>query len=344
MNLVKALIRGLKGSNSEKEKNRSEGTDIPDELPPLAEDVAKEDNKEQDPKEESDNKDSKEESDNKDSKEESDNKDSKEESDNKDSKEESDNKDSMKPLEPIEEPPPISQKKETEDSSNKLNEKDIPDDIPGFDESSDIFSKKDSNLHKSDKIDFSSNQEGFFSDILSITEKQGVNKNLLEKNLYKGMRNYHSSELNINIKPITKKEIDEQIINKLNELKVLEQKWQKQKEVIEKEKQLLHEYETNVKNMVEELKMIVKKQNLYEDVPVGKYFRTHDGIIAKNVFELLDILKIMDENVFRKHVGKKGNDISAWIKNAVGHKELATSLINISSKKQMISILENAFK
>ncbi len=185
--------------------------------------------------------------------------------------------------------------------------------------------------------------EGFFSDILDITKRQGVNKSLLEKNLYQGMKNYHSSETTFSVKSVTKKEIDQDVIKKLNELKLLEEKWQNQKDKLVKEKQILLEYEKNVKDKVDELKLLVNRQGLYEDVPVGKYFRTADGIIAKNVFELLDLLKIMDDEVFKKHVNKKSNDVSTWIKNIIGDKELAKKLAELSSKNQMISVIETTF-
>ena len=234
--------------------------------------------------------------------------------------------------ETLAEPPPL----KNTDKNNSVESTEAPDELPNFEEEND---KVDKLNDKADKI----NAEGFFSDILNITKKQGVNKDFLEKNLYQGMKNYHSSENSVNFKPITKKEIDADVISKLGELKELEDKWQNQKDKIIKEKQVLSEYEHSVKGKVDELKILVNKQGLYEDAPIGKYFRTADGIIIKNVFELLDILKIMDDEVFKKHVNKKSNDFVTWIKNIIGDKDLAKKLAKVSSKNQIVSVIENTF-
>jgi len=56
----------------------------------------------------------------------------------------------------------------------------------------------------------------------------------------------------------------------------------------------------------------------------------------------LNLLGIMDEKVFKNHVNKNKNDFALWVRNIVGDKELAVKLSKAGSKRDMISLLENA--
>ena len=156
------------------------------------------------------------------------------------------------------------------------------------------------------------------------------------------MKDYYSVKTAADVKAITKKELEDDVANKLNELKLLEKNWQKQKEFIEENKQILVEDEKKIQDKIEELKPLLKKISFYKDAPVGKYFKSKEGVIAKNVFELLNLLKITDESVFKHHATEKRNDFALWIKDVIGDKELAAKLNKASSRKEMISILENA--
>ena len=286
--MVKALIRGLMGRKSSDKEKGALKEEIPDELPPLAEDAAKEEQEKARLEAE---------------------KKAKEKEEQEELKE-----DVPEELIPIEEKFVKEEPEETKEIS-KLKE--------GLDEAEE-------------------KRGGFFSNLLRITKKQGLNKKLLDKNLYKGMKDYYSLKPSVDIKSITKKELEDNVTAKLDELKLLEKNWQKQKEFVEKNKQILLEDEKKIKEKSEELRPLLKRLSFYEEVPVGKYFRSDDGVIAKNVFELLNLLGIMDEKVFKNHVNKNKNDFALWVRNIVGDKELAVKLSKAGSKKDMISLLENA--
>jgi hypothetical protein len=300
--MVKQFIKGIMGKKQEEQKQ--ENKDIPDELPPLAEDAAKEDNKETEEKNnEPEDKDNKE----------------KEKEQKEEPKEENQREDEPEPapdeLQPIDEKTIDEPEEKEEQAEEKKEQKEEP----------------EKEQEKS---------SGFFSNILKITKKQGIKKDFLEKDLYKGMKEYHALSNEESIKPVSKKEIEEKISKNLDELKKLEQEWQNQKEIIEKNKKNLAEKEKNIKEKVEHLRPLLKKIKFFEDVPVGKYFRSYDGIIAKNVLELLNILKVMDDNVFKKHLNNNKNDFSLWISKAVNDKELAAEVRKAKTRKEMISILE----
>jgi hypothetical protein len=207
----------------------------------------------------------------------------------------------------------------------------------------------DSTSIKQDTIntlnDLKSNSQmdsGFFNNLIDITKNQGINEKLLDKNLYKRMVDYNSVAIDKNIKSKTKKNIEHEVIEKLNELNVLERSWKRQKEFVEKNQKILDEDEENVQIKVEELKPLLKQLNFYEEAPVGKYFRSEDGVIAKNVYELLNLLKVMDEKVFKNHITERNNDFYLWIRDIIKNKELATKISKVTSKKEMVLIIEQS--
>jgi len=285
--MVKALIQGLMGRRSSNEEKEVSEKEIPDELPPLVEDAAKEEQE--------------------------------------------------KVRLEIEE----KAKKEKEEQE-KLKE-DAPEELTPIDE--EIIKEEPKEIDKlkeEPNYEFEEKDAGFFSNLLNITKSQGLNKKLLNKDLYQGMKNYYSVKPSVDVKPITKKELEDNVTTKLDELKLLEKDWQKQKEFVEKNQQILLENEKKIKEKTGELRPLLKRLSFYEEVPVGKYFRSDDGVIVKNVFGLLNLLRIMDEEVFKNHVNKNRNDFALWVRRIIGEEELSAKLNKAVSKTEMISILEDA--
>lgn len=285
--MVKAFIKGLMGSKSNEEEKQKE--EIPNELPPLAEDAAKEE----------------------------------QEKARLEAEEKAKEKEELKEL--MEDVP---------DELTPIEEKTVKEEPEG--------TKEIDKLKEESDYEIGEKSQGFFSNLFDITKKQGINKKLLDKDLYKGMKDYYSVKTGIDIKSITKKELEDNITKKLDELKLLERNWQKQKEFVEENKKILLEEEKKIQDKTEELKPLLKKMNFYKEVPVGKYFRSKEGVIVKSIFELLNLLKIIDDEVFMHHITKERNDFSLWVKEVVGDKELATKLSNAVSRKDMITILEYA--
>ncbi len=69
-----------------------------------------------------------------------------------------------------------------------------------------------------------------------------------------------------------------------------------------------------------------------KDVYHEWHFITHDGKPLKNVTELLSYVHALDEGTFRAFVNEEKNDFANWIGGAVGDKELADRVRNVSSK------------
>ncbi|MFH1641754.1 MAG: hypothetical protein ABIC04_02550 [Nanoarchaeota archaeon] len=300
--MVKAFVKGLLKRKDKKEESKTEDTpkeekskeDVPDELPPLADDSI-------------------------------------------------DNLDATNKVQDTGNPP-----KEAADISNE----DIPDELPSLDEHKEEASKNslfDNFYQKEPDIEYHKepqkrnvNVPGFFSCLLTMSKKQGINKKLLGKDLYQGMKNYYSVKSGTDMESTSQNTLEKEISNKLEKLKTLENNWRQQKDIVEKNQQALLDQEKEIMIKTKEILPLLKKLNVYEDVPIGKYFRSHDGVIVKNVYELLDLLKVTDEKVYRSHNNDKRNDFALWIKNIVKDTDLAKKLENIKSKEEMIFILESA--
>jgi mannitol/fructose-specific phosphotransferase system IIA component (Ntr-type) len=136
------------------------------------------------------------------------------------------------------------------------------------------------------------------------------------------------------------KKLEEDLIKELEQLKILEQKWQVQKLALEEDLKFLHEREREIQAKVEELKRISNELNLFKNVKPEQYFRLYNGVVLKNLHDLIDILEIIDEETFNHHVTNDKNDFSAWIKDAIKDKNLAEKIKKAKTKEEMIEILE----
>jgi len=68
------------------------------------------------------------------------------------------------------------------------------------------------------------------------------------------------------------------------------------------------------------------------DVPDGKRFWCHDGMVVKNLKELKRALDDMSDETFHYHLAGGRNDFSKWVREVVGDEELANELSKASSR------------
>ena len=66
-----------------------------------------------------------------------------------------------------------------------------------------------------------------------------------------------------------------------------------------------------------------KATKVLVDAPEGAEFWINYGSIVKNLKELSEALKGMNEKTFQHHVNKGKNDFAVWISTTLGEKELA---------------------
>ena len=71
-----------------------------------------------------------------------------------------------------------------------------------------------------------------------------------------------------------------------------------------------------------------------------EHFRLSSGRVLKNLNELLNALKSMDEETFEFHVNEQKNDFGNWIKDVFKDEELAKSFFNSKTREGIIDAIE----
>jgi hypothetical protein len=72
-------------------------------------------------------------------------------------------------------------------------------------------------------------------------------------------------------------------------------------------------------------------QKSLSDVPDEKAFWSHDGKMFKNLKELAEGLKNMDDETFMYHANAYKNDFATWVRDVIEDPDLAKDLIKSMS-------------
>ena len=70
----------------------------------------------------------------------------------------------------------------------------------------------------------------------------------------------------------------------------------------------------------------------------GSIFKFKDGNVVTSKNELIDVLKVLDEKVFKEHVSETKNEIADWMKGI--NKAIGDSIAKAKTKEEMVAILE----
>lgn len=311
--MVKKIIEGIlkkKDKDSSKEKDGSEkpaddSEDVPDELPPLAEGLV-------------------------------------------DKEEKPEAKEDAAPKTPSE---------ETKSDSDNLPKEEIPEEMPdelpslddGPSEDSPADDKKQEekegkagDAKESDKTP--EKDLGFFSNILSHFKKHDESKSrLLDGDLFSRMTNYwelKKDEIRSGDKLSSQAKLEGDLTKNLSELRELEKKWHVQKLALEEDLKYLHEREMEIQLKIQELQRISNELNLFHNVKPEQYFNLYNGVVLKNLHDLIDALEIMDDDTFKHHVGKEKNDFANWIRHVIKDKNIASKIFKSKDRDEMIEVLE----
>ena len=77
------------------------------------------------------------------------------------------------------------------------------------------------------------------------------------------------------------------------------------------------------------------------DVPEDKTFVMPDGTRIKNLEELRDELRFMNNDVFSHHVNNEKNDFANWIRDVIGDTELAERMMRTKSRDKMFNLVNS---
>ncbi len=73
-------------------------------------------------------------------------------------------------------------------------------------------------------------------------------------------------------------------------------------------------------------------ERFLNDVPEEYQFWAKDGTTIRNVEQLAEAIKNMEEDTFKHHSNKEKTDFSNWLKDIVGDEKLANDLMKNKSK------------
>ena len=96
--------------------------------------------------------------------------------------------------------------------------------------------------------------------------------------------------------------------------------------------------------MLEELKLL--KNKVLADCSPEYAFWTCNGLVVRNVYELVNSIEAMNDITFRYHVNedRKKNDFALWIKAVFNDDKLALKLEGIIDKERYIQFIKNRIK
>ena len=322
--MVKKLISGILGKKEEKQESNE---DVPDELPPLAEDIVAKISEE--PKAEA-------------------------------KVESTPAKEALKDEVPDELPPlaePIIEKKEFDSGTLEDLEKEtlpdairkakmakitVPEERPKIAITPDIIKSSKEEFTIKERISAGA-ETGFFSNIIEHVKKQGSKEKLLSGDLFARMGSYwdmKKHEIKTGSAIPVEKKLESDLIGKLEELKSLEQKWQIQRLALEEDLKFIHERERDIQSKIKELRMVSNELNLFRNVKPEEYFHLHNGVVLKNLHDLIDVLEIIDEETFTYHTKNGKNDFAQWVLNIFKDKNLADKINSAAGKMEIIEALE----
>ena len=70
------------------------------------------------------------------------------------------------------------------------------------------------------------------------------------------------------------------------------------------------------------------------------YFYLNNGKKLKNIAELMESLKDMDQDLFSFHVNEQRNDFASWVRDVFGEKELARRINRSRYPSSMLKSIE----
>ena len=79
--------------------------------------------------------------------------------------------------------------------------------------------------------------------------------------------------------------------------------------------------------------------NILKEAPQEMEFYLSDGRRLKSIFELVDALEHMTEDMFREHVNEMKNDFSSWMKDVFSEPHVAKEMKKIQDRIETQKVL-----
>jgi len=165
--------------------------------------------------------------------------------------------------------------------------------------------------------------------------------NLVNNDLFEGMQGFwHNKKEEMN-KTAFNNAIKNDLMKKMSDLQTLEVDWQKLQLQHDRLKDELSSKEMVIEHNTRHLKKSFKKLHFNLAVNPEHYFVLSDGKKLKNLQDLYENVKHMDNEVFYKHVNENKNDFSSWINDIMGIKELASAIKSAKTREEHYHSIDN---
>jgi len=183
-----------------------------------------------------------------------------------------------------------------------------------------------------------------FKEEEKIIHERNVSKEQVFTDLFDEMKDYWHDKKNMLKKEVENKELEADLRDRINDLHEKELEWQKLKLEHEHIEDELYRREIEIESRIKEFRKLYAKLVCEVNVQHGTEFILSDGTKIKSYLELIDELKIMDENVFATHVNSYKNDFSNWLNNVLDLSKVAQKLKNTTSRVETIKILIDFYR
>ncbi|MFC2135537.1 hypothetical protein ACFLTH_13065 [Bacteroidota bacterium] len=189
--------------------------------------------------------------------------------------------------------------------------------------------------------------EGFFHDFEKFLNNRNLDEDfiseILDKDLFHKMKQFHLQRDEGTPFFFRHEDSDRDLVQKLEELKLLEEEWFiRQRNLKEAEVSLL-EKEAEIDIKLEDLKNVLKhikqREKLEKKADKENYFNLEDGRVLRSIANLREALKNMKNDLFDYHVSEKKNDFADWVEHVFGNHDLATKMKLSTSRKALLDVL-----
>jgi hypothetical protein len=176
-----------------------------------------------------------------------------------------------------------------------------------------------------------------------LRKEDTFKEKLLEGDLYVRMNNYwelKKHEIRSGSTLSNKDQLEKDILKTIEELRMLEQKWQIQKMALEEDLKYLEQREREIQFKAKELQRLSNEMLLFKSVKPVEYFRLQNGVVLKSLHDLVDNLEVMDDATFQHHVKDQKNDFADWVVKVFMDHKLAEKIKGSKSRAEMIEMVQ----
>ncbi|MFA6073372.1 MAG: hypothetical protein WC758_04630 [Candidatus Woesearchaeota archaeon] len=170
-------------------------------------------------------------------------------------------------------------------------------------------------------------------------------KQVSAQDLLSKMKDYHIAINNGDSFFMHELEIEEQIAKSISLLKDVESDWLLTKRQVATAEKILLEKENELERRLVEFKgllLAAEKFKAYSlRVNEDQAFILSDGTKLYSLQNLMNELPRMNDEIFSFHVNLEKNDFASWIRNVFKLEELATKLILVKTKEELLLLLKN---